>query len=95
MLLRGRARPRQPSFLRALLATFCSTLLISIGLKVIQDLLSFVNPQLLRSDHVRFGCHPPWASGGCWLSLRTEPRGTTCSEMNPRPGPRGLSPLAV
>uniref|UniRef100_A0A452UGB6 Multidrug resistance-associated protein 1 n=1 Tax=Ursus maritimus TaxID=29073 RepID=A0A452UGB6_URSMA len=57
VLLRGRARPRQPSFLRALLATFSSTLLISIGLKVIQDLLSFVNPQLL-SILIRFISNP-------------------------------------
>ncbi|XP_044926267.1 ATP-binding cassette sub-family C member 3 isoform X2 [Mustela putorius furo] len=48
MLLGGRRRPQQPSFLWALLVTFCSSLLISICLKVAQDLLSFVNPQLLR-----------------------------------------------
>ncbi|XP_032175781.1 canalicular multispecific organic anion transporter 2 isoform X3 [Mustela erminea] len=48
MLLGGRRRPQQPSFLWALLVTFRSSLLISICLKVAQDLLSFVNPQLLR-----------------------------------------------
>ncbi|XP_044104616.1 ATP-binding cassette sub-family C member 3 isoform X3 [Neovison vison] len=47
MLLGGRRRPQQPSFLWALLVTFRSSLLISICLKVAQDLLSFVNPQLL------------------------------------------------
>lgn len=50
MLLGGRHRPQQPSFLWALLVTFRSSFLISICLKVAQDLLSFVNPQLLRSD---------------------------------------------
>ncbi|XP_032727951.1 canalicular multispecific organic anion transporter 2 isoform X1 [Lontra canadensis] len=47
MLLGGQRRPQQPSFLWALLVTFRSSLLISICLKVAQDLLSFVNPQLL------------------------------------------------
>lgn len=68
MLLGGRRRPQQPSFLWALLVTFCSSLLISICLKVAQDLLSFVNPQLLRSDHMCSGAHPPLGSGG-WLDV--------------------------
>ena len=91
MLLGGQPRPQQPSFLRALLVTFRSSLLISICLKVTQDLLSFVNPQLLRSDLTRSGCHPPLGSGD-GLDV-PEPRGTTRSEVNPRAGPKGLSPL--
>ncbi|XP_027481055.2 canalicular multispecific organic anion transporter 2 isoform X7 [Zalophus californianus] len=57
VLLGGQPRPQQPSFLWALLATFCSSILISMCLKVIQDLLSFVNPQLL-SILIRFISNP-------------------------------------
>ncbi|KAM6175201.1 ATP-binding cassette sub-family C member 3 isoform 2-T2 [Erethizon dorsatum] len=46
-LLRGRPRARGPSLLWALLTTFSSSLLISSCFKLIQDLLCFVNPQLL------------------------------------------------
>ncbi|XP_073739846.1 ATP-binding cassette sub-family C member 3 isoform X5 [Callorhinus ursinus] len=57
VLLGGQPRPQPPSFLWALLATFCSSILISMCLKVIQDLLSFVNPQLL-SILIRFISNP-------------------------------------
>ncbi|XP_034882734.1 canalicular multispecific organic anion transporter 2 [Mirounga leonina] len=57
VLLGGQPRPQQPSFLWAVLATCCSSILISICLKVIQDLLSFVNPQLL-SILIRFISNP-------------------------------------
>uniref|UniRef100_A0A8C3WJS4 ABC-type glutathione-S-conjugate transporter n=1 Tax=Catagonus wagneri TaxID=51154 RepID=A0A8C3WJS4_9CETA len=48
VLLGKRPRAQEPSFLWALMATFASSFLLSIGLKLIQDLLSFVNPQLLN-----------------------------------------------
>lgn len=51
MLLEGRPQAREASFLRALMATFSSSFLLSMGFKLIQDLLSFINPQLLRSVH--------------------------------------------
>ncbi|KAG8507864.1 Canalicular multispecific organic anion transporter 2 [Galemys pyrenaicus] len=47
VLLGGRARPREPSFLKALLVTFGPSFLISSCFKLIQDLISFINPQLL------------------------------------------------
>ncbi|XP_075417735.1 ATP-binding cassette sub-family C member 3 isoform X1 [Tenrec ecaudatus] len=47
VLVGGQARPREPSFLKALVATFGPRYVISSGFKLIQDLLSFVNPQLL------------------------------------------------
>ncbi|XP_055982515.1 ATP-binding cassette sub-family C member 3 [Sorex fumeus] len=46
-LMGTRARRQQPSFLRALMATFGPSLLLSVVFKLIQDLLNFVNPQLL------------------------------------------------
>uniref|UniRef100_A0A8C0ZMU8 Canalicular multispecific organic anion transporter 2 n=1 Tax=Castor canadensis TaxID=51338 RepID=A0A8C0ZMU8_CASCN len=57
VLLGGPLRSREPSFLRALLTTFTSSLLISACFKLIQDLLSFVNPQLL-SMLIRFISNP-------------------------------------
>ncbi|XP_017709489.1 PREDICTED: canalicular multispecific organic anion transporter 2 isoform X2 [Rhinopithecus bieti] len=57
VLLGARPRPRKPSFLRALLATFGSSFLISACFKLIQDLLSFINPQLL-SVLIRFISNP-------------------------------------
>uniref|UniRef100_A0A8D1H6G2 Multidrug resistance-associated protein 1 n=1 Tax=Sus scrofa TaxID=9823 RepID=A0A8D1H6G2_PIG len=57
VLLGKRPRTREPSFLRALMATFASSFLLSICLKLIQDLLSFVNPQLL-SILIRFISNP-------------------------------------
>ncbi|PNJ66042.1 ABCC3 isoform 9, partial [Pongo abelii] len=57
VLLGARPRPRKPSFLKALLATFGSSFLISACFKLIQDLLSFINPQLL-SILIRFISNP-------------------------------------
>lgn len=62
VLLGGRPRAREPSFLWALLTTFGSSLLISSCYKLIQDLLCFVNPQLLRSCHPASLVLPPKAS---------------------------------
>lgn len=39
---------KQPSFLKALLRTFGPYFLVGSFYKLIQDLLAFVNPQLLR-----------------------------------------------
>ncbi|NXL86149.1 MRP3 protein, partial [Alectura lathami] len=47
VLIRDKKHNRKPSFLRALLRTFGSYFLIGSFFKLIQDLLSFVNPQLL------------------------------------------------
>ncbi|XP_008569047.1 PREDICTED: canalicular multispecific organic anion transporter 2 [Galeopterus variegatus] len=57
VLLGGRRKPREPSFLRALLATFGPGLLLSMCFKLIQDLLSFINPQLL-SVLIKFISNP-------------------------------------
>lgn len=66
VLLGGQPRSQQPSFLWALLATFGPSILISMCFKVVQDLLSFINPQLLRSD---YSLHRPPLGGGCsWLA---------------------------
>ncbi|XP_060060875.1 ATP-binding cassette sub-family C member 3 [Erinaceus europaeus] len=50
-LLGAQPRPQQSTFLKALMVTFGPSFFTSFGLKLMQDLLSFVNPQLLR-------CHP-------------------------------------
>ncbi|NWQ58725.1 MRP3 protein, partial [Neopipo cinnamomea] len=47
VLIRDKKHNRKPSFLKALLRTFGPYFLIGSLLKLIQDLLSFVNPQLL------------------------------------------------
>ncbi|KAM4822942.1 ATP-binding cassette sub-family C member 3 [Urocitellus parryii] len=47
VLLGHRPGSSEPSFLWALLATFKSGFLISMGFQLIEDLLSYVNPQLL------------------------------------------------
>ncbi|NXW59282.1 MRP3 protein, partial [Eurystomus gularis] len=47
VLIRDKKHNRQPSFLKALLRTFGPYFLIGSFFKLIQDLLSFVNPQLL------------------------------------------------
>ncbi|KFP32343.1 Canalicular multispecific organic anion transporter 2, partial [Colius striatus] len=47
VLIRGKKNNRKPSFLKALLRTFGQYFLIGSFFKLIQDLLSFVNPQLL------------------------------------------------
>uniref|UniRef100_A0A8C5BAT0 ATP-binding cassette, sub-family C (CFTR/MRP), member 3 n=1 Tax=Gadus morhua TaxID=8049 RepID=A0A8C5BAT0_GADMO len=44
----GRAAPRQPSFLWALIRAFGPFFLIGSAYKLLQDLISFVSPQLLR-----------------------------------------------
>lgn len=48
VLIRDKKHSRNPSFLKALLRTFGPYFLIGSFFKLIQDLLSFVNPQLLR-----------------------------------------------
>ncbi|XP_014689382.3 ATP-binding cassette sub-family C member 3 isoform X1 [Equus asinus] len=57
VLLGARPRSPEPSFLKTLIATFAPSLLISICFKLIQDLLAFVNPQLL-SVLIRFISNP-------------------------------------
>ncbi|NXA04426.1 MRP3 protein, partial [Sapayoa aenigma] len=47
VLIKDKKQERKPSFLKALLRTFGSYFLIGSFFKLIQDLLSFVNPQLL------------------------------------------------
>ncbi|NXX44346.1 MRP3 protein, partial [Tricholaema leucomelas] len=47
VLIRGSKQTRKPSFLKALLRAFGPYFLIGSFFKLIQDLLSFVNPQLL------------------------------------------------
>ncbi|TRZ13458.1 hypothetical protein HGM15179_013652 [Zosterops borbonicus] len=47
VLIRGKKHNRKPSFLKALLRTFGPYFLIGSFFKLIQDLLSFVNPRLL------------------------------------------------
>ncbi|NXX22096.1 MRP3 protein, partial [Podargus strigoides] len=47
VLIRDKKHNRKPSFLKALLRTFGPYFLIGSFFKLIQDLLSFVNPQLL------------------------------------------------
>lgn len=57
VLLKARPKTRKPSFLRALVRTFTSSLLMGACFKLIQDLLSFINPQLL-SILIRFISDP-------------------------------------
>ncbi|KAM6164011.1 ATP-binding cassette sub-family C member 3 isoform 1-T1 [Rhynchocyon petersi] len=57
VLLAGQARPQKPSFLKALLVTFGPRYLIGSCFKLIQDLLAFVNPQLL-SILIKFISNP-------------------------------------
>uniref|UniRef100_A0A8C9ED95 ATP binding cassette subfamily C member 3 n=1 Tax=Phocoena sinus TaxID=42100 RepID=A0A8C9ED95_PHOSS len=57
VLLGGRPQAREPPFLRALMATFGSSFLLSMFFKLTQDLLSFINPQLL-SVLIRFISNP-------------------------------------
>ncbi|XP_066120060.1 ATP-binding cassette sub-family C member 3 isoform X1 [Saccopteryx bilineata] len=56
-LLGARPRAREPSFLKTLLATFGPGYLISSCFMLVQDLLAFVNPQLL-SILIRFISNP-------------------------------------
>ncbi|XP_035389254.1 canalicular multispecific organic anion transporter 2 isoform X3 [Electrophorus electricus] len=48
VLLAGGKGVRQPSFLRALLKAFGPYFLIGSAFKLLQDLITFINPQLLR-----------------------------------------------
>ncbi|KAL0180194.1 hypothetical protein M9458_025636, partial [Cirrhinus mrigala] len=48
VLLSKRKEVRQPSFLRSLLKAFGPYFLIGSAFKLLQDLITFVNPQLLR-----------------------------------------------
>lgn len=57
VLLKPRPKSKQPSFLRALVRTFTSSLLMSACFNLIQNLLGFVNPQLL-SILIRFISDP-------------------------------------
>ncbi|XP_067433255.1 ATP-binding cassette sub-family C member 3 isoform X2 [Thunnus thynnus] len=48
LLSSQKAAPRQPSFLRALIKAFGPYFLIGSAYKLLQDVITFVNPQLLR-----------------------------------------------
>lgn len=48
ILISSNRKQNEPSFLRALLRAFGPYFLIGSFFKLLQDLLSFVNPQLLR-----------------------------------------------
>ncbi|XP_007561242.1 canalicular multispecific organic anion transporter 2 [Poecilia formosa] len=48
LLSNQKAAPHQPSFLRALIKAFGPYFLIGSGFKLLQDSITFVNPQLLR-----------------------------------------------
>ncbi|XP_056153641.1 ATP-binding cassette sub-family C member 3 [Lampris incognitus] len=48
LLSKQKEAPRQPSFLRALLRAFGPYFLIGSAYKLLQDLITFINPQLLR-----------------------------------------------
>uniref|UniRef100_A0AAQ5XS94 ATP-binding cassette, sub-family C (CFTR/MRP), member 3 n=1 Tax=Amphiprion ocellaris TaxID=80972 RepID=A0AAQ5XS94_AMPOC len=48
LLSNQKSAPRQPSFLRALIKAFGPYFLIGSAYKLLQDIITFVNPQLLR-----------------------------------------------
>uniref|UniRef100_A0A8D3C946 ATP-binding cassette, sub-family C (CFTR/MRP), member 3 n=1 Tax=Scophthalmus maximus TaxID=52904 RepID=A0A8D3C946_SCOMX len=48
LLSNQKSSPRQPSFLRALIKAFGPYFLIGSAFKLLQDIITFVNPQLLR-----------------------------------------------
>ncbi|KAL2765252.1 ATP-binding cassette sub-family C member 3 isoform 2, partial [Daubentonia madagascariensis] len=77
VLLGARPRPRGPSFLWALLATFGPSFLISVCFRLIQDLLSFINPQLL-SVLIRFISNP---SAPSWWGFLVAGLMFVCSVM--------------
>uniref|UniRef100_A0A8C4MFN1 Multidrug resistance-associated protein 1 n=1 Tax=Equus asinus asinus TaxID=83772 RepID=A0A8C4MFN1_EQUAS len=60
VLLGARPRSPEPSFLKTLIATFAPSLLISICFKLIQDLLAFVNPQLVLIRFISNPTAPTW-----------------------------------
>lgn len=66
-LLGDQPRPQELSFLQALLAVFGPSFLISMCFLLLQDLLSFVSPQLLRSPTYFLAASLPCAgqSVGC------------------------------
>lgn len=68
MLLGGRPQAQEPPFLRALMATFGSSFLLSMFFKLTQDLLSFINPQLLRSLSTPPPTRPFPGQGAGWLA---------------------------
>ncbi|XP_069338491.1 ATP-binding cassette sub-family C member 3 [Eulemur rufifrons] len=76
-LLRAQPRPGGPSFLRAMLVTFGPSFLIGACFKLIQDLLSFVNPQLL-SVLIRFISNP---SAPTWWGFLVAGLMFVCSMM--------------
>ncbi|XP_049715652.1 ATP-binding cassette sub-family C member 3 isoform X2 [Elephas maximus indicus] len=77
VLLGGQARPQEPSFLKAMVVTFGPTLLISSCFNLIQDLLSFVNPQLL-SILIKFISNP---SAPTWWGFMVAGLMFVCSVM--------------
>uniref|UniRef100_A0A8B9FJB7 Canalicular multispecific organic anion transporter 2 n=1 Tax=Amazona collaria TaxID=241587 RepID=A0A8B9FJB7_9PSIT len=60
VLIRHKKHNRKPSFLKALLRTFGSYFLIGSFFKLIQDLLSFVNPQLALIGFIKNKDAPAW-----------------------------------
>lgn len=48
LLAKQKGTPRQPSFLRALIKAFGPYFLIGSAYKLLQDIITFVNPELLR-----------------------------------------------
>lgn len=48
LLSKKKKEPQQPSFLRALVRAFGPYFLIGSAFKLLQDLIVFINPQLLR-----------------------------------------------
>ncbi|XP_052452980.1 ATP-binding cassette sub-family C member 3-like isoform X1 [Carassius gibelio] len=62
VLLSKQKEARQPSFLRALLRAFGPYFLIGSAFKLLQDLITFVNPQLLRMliDFTKQRQAPSW-----------------------------------
>nr|XP_012645243.2 canalicular multispecific organic anion transporter 2 isoform X2 [Microcebus murinus] len=76
-LLQARPRPGGPSFLWAMLATFGPSFLIGACFKLVQDLLSFINPQLL-SVLIRFISNP---SAPTWWGFLVAGLMLVCSVM--------------
>uniref|UniRef100_A0A8C0EXC5 Canalicular multispecific organic anion transporter 2 n=1 Tax=Bubo bubo TaxID=30461 RepID=A0A8C0EXC5_BUBBB len=60
VLIRDKKHNRKPSFLKALLRTFGPYFLIGSFFKLIQDLLSFVNPQLVLIGFIKNKDAPAW-----------------------------------
>uniref|UniRef100_A0A8C9FXF1 ABC transmembrane type-1 domain-containing protein n=1 Tax=Pavo cristatus TaxID=9049 RepID=A0A8C9FXF1_PAVCR len=60
VLIRDKRHSRKPSFLKALMRTFGPYFLIGSFFKLIQDLLSFVNPQLVLISFIKNKDAPAW-----------------------------------